>query len=111
MISEIKSKYMLMRIYNFIEDKNFPHKLLFHSKKYQNKLEINYSYCFKKYLDELHFNLNDFLYKDEDEYKKDILRKKYNKFLKKNKLNKDKFDKIIYEVINKSNTAFYFFKK
>ena len=64
MISEIKSKYMLMHIYNFIEDKHFPHKLLFYSKKYQNRIEINYSYCYKKYLDELHFYLNDFLYKD-----------------------------------------------
>ena len=103
MIPEIKSKYMLIHIYNFIEDKNFPHKLLFHSKKYQNKLEINYSYCYEKYLDELHFELKDFLYQNEKEYKKDILSKKYDNFIIKNKLNKDKFEKIIYEVINNKN--------
>ena len=94
---------MLLGIYNFIEDKNFAHKLLFYSKKYQNKLEINYSYCFKKYFDELLFDLNEFLYKDEDKYKKDILRKKYDNFLVENKLNKDEFEKIIYEVINNKN--------
>ena len=103
MISEIKSKYMLMRVYNFIEDKNFAHKLLFYSKKYQNKLEINYSYCYEKYLEELHFDLNDFIHRYEDEYKKDILRKEYDNFIIKNGLNKDKFEKIIYEVINNKN--------
>ena len=103
MISEIKSKYMLMRIYNFIEDKNFPHKLLLHSKKYQNRIEINYSYCYKKYLDELLFDLNDFLYQNEKEYRKDILRKEYDDFIIKNGLNKSKIEKIIYEVINNKN--------
>ena len=103
MIPEIKSKYMLMHIYNFIKNKNFSHKLLIHSKKYQNKLELNYSYCYKKYLNELHFDLKDFLYQNEKEYKKDILRKEYDNFIIKNKLNKDKFEKIIYEVINNKN--------
>ena len=70
MISKIKSKYILIHIYNFVPNKNFPLKLLFYSKKYQNKLEINYSYCYEKYLEELHFDLNDFLYKDEANIKK-----------------------------------------
>ena len=103
MISEIKSKYVLLHIYDFIKDKNFAHKLIFYSKKYQNKLDINYSYCYEKYLDELHFDLNDFLYTDENKYKKDILKKEYDNFIIKNKLNKDKFEKIIYEVINNKN--------
>ena len=95
---------MLMHIvYNFIQDKNFSHKLFFHSKKYQNKLEINYSYCYEKYLEDLNFKLNDFLYKDEDEYQKDILRKEYENFLRKNKLDKDIFEKVIYEIINNKN--------
>ena len=76
MISGIKSKYMLMHIlYNFIEDKNFAHKLFLHSKYYQNRIDINYSFCYEKYLNELHFHLNDFLYQNEKGYKKDILRK------------------------------------
>ena len=104
MISEIKLKYILMHIvYNFIEDKSFAHKLFFHSKKYQNKLDINYSYCYEKYLDELHFDLKDFLCQNEKRYKKDILRKEYENFIIKNGLNKDKFEKIIYEVINNKN--------
>ena len=100
MISKIKSKYILLHTYNFIEDKQFALKLFFYSKNYQNKLEINYSYCYEKYLDELHFNLNDFLHKEEEEYEKDTLRKEYDNFITKNKLNKGKFEKIIYEVIN-----------
>ena len=95
-ISKIKSKYILMRIYNFIQDKKFPHKLLFYSKKYQNRIDINYSYCYEKYLKELHFDLNDFLYQNVKGYKKDMLRKKYDNFLRKNGLNKGKFEKIIY---------------
>ena len=103
MISKIKSKYVLLHIYNFIEDKHFTLKLFCHSKNYQNKLDINNSYCYKKYLDELNFNLKDFIFKNGIEYKKDILRKEYDDFLRENKLNKDKFEKIIYEVINNKN--------
>ena len=75
MISNIKSKYVLLHIYKFIKDEHFALKLFFHSKYFQNKLDINYSYCYEKYLDELNFDLNVFLFKDENEYKKDILRR------------------------------------
>ena len=103
MILKIKSKYMLLHIYNFIENKQFALKLFFHSKYFQKKLDINYSYCYEKYLDELNLNLKDFLHIYETKYEKDILRKKYNEYLRKNILNKDKFEKIIYEVINNKN--------
>ena len=103
MIYEIKSKYILIHIYNCIQDKNFAQKLFLVSKNFQNKLDINYSYCYEKYLDELHFDYNDFVYKDEVKYEKDLLRKEYDNFIIKNKLNKDKFEKIIYEVINNKN--------
>ena len=99
----IQSKYILKNIFNLIPDKQFALKLLSHSKKFQKKLDINYLYCYKKYLDELHFDLNEYLYKSEELYEKGILRRGYENFITKNKLIKEKFEKIIYEVINKEN--------
>ena len=103
MIHEIKSKYILKHILNYIEDKNFQLKLFFHSKYFQTKLEINLLYCYKKYLDELGFDYNRYLYKEEDKYKKDILINEFNNFILKNNLDEEKFKKILYEVIKNQN--------
>ena len=112
LIDEIKSKYILQHIFNYIEDKIFQLELFIHSKEYQNKLEINLIYK-KKYLKGI--NLNKFLYqKEEDqieyyhkypflqEYiKNNILTKTYNEFLLKNNFDVKKFENIVYEVKNK----------
>ena len=103
MIHKIKSKYILKHILNYIEDKNFQLKLFFHSKYFQNKLEINLLSCYKKYLDELGFDYNRYLYKEEDKYKKDILINEFKNFILNNNLDKEKFKKIIYEVIKNQN--------
>ena len=102
-IYEIKSKYTLKHIYDYIQDELFPQKIFYHSKVFQNKIEINYSYCYKKYLEEMGFELNKYLYIDEEMYEKDRLRKEYDNFISKNKLNKTKFENIIYEVMNNQN--------
>ena len=81
MINEIKSKYILKYILNYVNNKNFQLKLFIHSKYFQNKLEINLLYCYKKYLDELGFDFKRYLYKEEDEYEKDILTKEYNNLI------------------------------
>ena len=39
MINEIKSKYMLKHIYDYIQDELFPQKIFFHSKIFQKKLK------------------------------------------------------------------------
>ena len=44
-INGLKSKYIISHINNFIKDKYFTLKLFSHSKKCQNKFEINYSLC------------------------------------------------------------------
>ena len=103
MIYEIKSKYILKHILNYIEDKNFQLKLFFHSKYFKNKLEINLLSCYKKYLDELGFDFKRYLYKEEDEYEKDILIKQFNNFILKYNLDEEKFKKILYEVIKNQN--------
>ena len=102
-IYEIKSKYILKHILNHVQDKHFQLKLLSYSKNLQKKLDINYSYYYKKYLDELNFDLNKYLYKEERKYKKDILKREYDNFISKKNLNKEIFEKIIFEVI-KSET-------
>ena len=103
MIYEIRSKYILNYIFNYIKDDNLDLKLLAYSKYFKNKLDINLSYCYKKYLDSLCFDINEYLYKKEEEYEKDILIKKYNNFISKNKLNKEEFEMILYEILNNQN--------
>ena len=103
MIHEIKSKYILKHILNYIEDKNFQLKLFFLSKYFQTKLEINLLSCYKKYLDELGFDFKRYLYKEEDEYEKDILTKQYNNFILNNNLDHKTFEKISSEIIINQN--------
>ena len=70
MINEIKSKYILKHILNYIKIKKFQLLLFFYSKDFQNKLEINLSTLYKKYLSELDFDYNKYLYKKEKNIKK-----------------------------------------
>ena len=102
-INEIKSKYILKNIFNYIQNKNFEPKLFFYSKYFRKKLNINYSLCYQKYLYSMRFYINDYLYIDQCFYEKDILKNEYDNFISNNKLNKEKFEKIIYEIINNQN--------
>ena len=99
-IYKIKSKYVLKNIFNFIEDKNVELKLFPYSKLFQKKLYINYSYCYKRYLEEINFDIKRYSYKKGYRSSNNILRDEYNSFITKNNLNKEKFENIIYEVIN-----------
>ena len=102
-INGLKSKYILSHINNFIKDKYFTLKLFSRSKKCQNKFEINYSLCYKKYLDKIQFYLNEYLY-TEEEKEKNLLKNRYDNFILKNKLNKEVFEKkIIYGVVNEQD--------
>ena len=47
-VYEIKSKYVLKNLYNYIKDKYFELKIFAYSKKFQNKFDINYSYLLQK---------------------------------------------------------------
>ena len=61
---------------------------------------INYK---EKYLEKIGFNIDDYLY--QEIYKKKSLINKYNDFLLKNKLNKEEFEKIVYDVQKKENLS------
>ena len=56
-ICEIKSKYVLDHIFNFIEDKYYKLKVVIHSKYVKKKYEINNSIIQQNYLDKLGFDL------------------------------------------------------
>ena len=61
---------------------------------------INYK---EKYLEKIGFNIDDYLY--QEIYEKKSLINKYNYFLLKNKLNKEEFEKIVYDVQKKENLS------
>ena len=97
-INNIKSKHILNYIFKYIEDKNFQDKLFLYSKKFQNKLDIKLLRLKENYLKTI--NLDDYLYIDPRffQFKTDYLTKKYNKFVIEKKINKEKFENIIYEI-------------
>ena len=98
LINKISSKYILNAIFNYIKDKNFKDILFLYSKKFQNKLDIKLLRLKENYLKTI--NLDDYLYIDPRffQFKTDYLTKKYNKFLIEKKINKEKFENIIYEI-------------
>ena len=127
-LDKISSLYISKNIFEYIEDENFQLKLFWYSKFFQKKLNINKSTCYERYINKIGFNLNDYLYLDkkkieefgyiyneyyrETENKKNLekceekylLNKKYDDFLSKHNLNKDKFTKIVYEIIKNKKT-------
>ena len=103
-IYKIKSYYIIKNIFNCIKDRNLQLKLFIHSNYFQTKLNIKLVYK-QKYLNKIGFNLDSYLYIEQEQYKRDILNKKYNNFLLENKINKKKFEDILFEILenNKIN--------
>ena len=98
-IDKIKSVYIIKNIFNFIKNSNYQLKLFIYSKYFQNKLNIKLIDYKEQYLKKLKFNLELYLYSKEQKNKVDLLKQKYNKFLSDNKLNKEIFEDILYEVL------------
>ena len=98
-ISEkIKSSYILEQLLNYIRNMNIKLKLFKYSKYFQRKINIINLYKFK-YLKKIRFNLSEYLYIEPFKYEKNILNQKYDEFILKNNLNKEKFEKRIYEIL------------
>ena len=102
-ICNIKSLYILKDIFNYITDKQFADKLFLYSKKFQNKLDLKLIELKEKYLKKIDFNLDKYLYAHPKLFHKDYLTNQYNIFLEQNNLNKDKFEKIIYDIYEYKN--------
>ena len=98
LIDKIKSQYILKGILNYAKDTNFTFKLFIHSKRHQKRLSINLVIYKENYLKSLGFDINSYLIKEEN------LSQKYNNFLLENGLNKEKFEKIIYDVMNEEDS-------
>ena len=105
MINKIKSKYILKYLFNYIGNTSFELKIFIHSKYFQNKLNLTQSYYYKKFLDSLGFNLNKYIYKEEDDLALtiDSLTRDYDLFITKNNLNKEKVESVLYEILNGQN--------
>ena len=65
--------------------------------KFSNDIESK-----EKYLEEIGFNINNYLFSS---YKinKDILNEEYNNYFKDNKINKEELEKIIYDIYENKN--------
>ena len=88
---------MLMHILNYIQAKNFREKLFIISKSIQNRINLNYSVCKQKYLEEIGFYINQYSYKEKFD---PFLIDKYNNFLYENKIDKKLLEKIIVDINN-----------
>ena len=97
-INNIKSKHILNFIFNYIKDKNFQEKLFLYSKKLQIKYGIKLIGLKGEYLKKIQFNLDKYLYIEPKLFKEDFLIKEYNKFLIAKNINKERIEKIIYEI-------------
>ena len=98
-INKIKSKFILNYIFDYIKDVNFKLKLFIYSKSNQNKLDLNLIIYKELFFKKIGFDLDNYLYTKLNN--KDILNKNYQYFLIKNKLNKEIFENILYEILIK----------
>ena len=98
LINNIKSKHILDSILNYIKDKNFKDKLFLYSKELQIKFDIKLIGLKENYLKKLNFDIDKYLHIEPNLFKKDILTKKYNQFLKEKKIYKEELENIIYDI-------------
>ena len=76
----------MKNILNYIKDNKIQLKLFIYSKYFQNKLNIKYIDDKEKYLKNIGFIINEYLFIEEEEYEKNILFEKYNEFILEKKL-------------------------
>ena len=104
LINKIKSRYILKHILTYIRNINLKYKIFSYSKTLQKRIDLRYSYCKQLYLNGIGFNINKYiLFKEEDKL---TLKEEYNNYFLINKNNKEKFEDIIYEVINEQEEEY-----
>ena len=69
-IYKIKSIYIIKDILNYIKYNKIKLKLFIYSKYFQNKLNIKYIDAKEKYLKNIGFNINEYLFIEEEKYEK-----------------------------------------
>ena len=98
LINDIKSKYILNYIFNYIKDKNFKDKLFLYSKKFQIKFDIKLIGLKENQLKKIKFDLDKYLYIEPNSFKPDFLEIEYNKFLIEKNIKKEIIENIIYDI-------------
>ena len=99
LIGKIKSYYILKGIFDYLPDNLRQLQLFVYSNFYKNKFDLKLIDYKTKYLERIGFIIGRYLQIDEVHYKKDRLAENYKKFLARKKLNKEEFEKIIFEVL------------
>lgn len=87
-LKNINSKFILEKIFDFIMDKNYEHKLFSYSKHFQKICNIKLFDYKEKYYNKLGVNLDAYFYL-QDKNKKNLLKDKLNSFLKEKNINFD----------------------
>ena len=103
-LKKIKRKDLLNGIFNYISDKEMKLKLFKYSKYFQKKFGIKKNDYKEKYLELIEFDINNYLHRKQKKYSKDYLNNEYNNFLLEKKLNKEEFEKIIFDVLENKKT-------
>ena len=101
LISKIKSYYILKGIFDYfpVKQRYKQLQLLLYSNFYKKKFDLKLIDYKAEYLERIGFVIARYLQVDETHYKKDKLVENYEKFLKRKKLNKEEFEKIIFELL------------
>ena len=81
-----------------IQDNNLKLKLFFHSKSFQEILNIKYIDYKEEYFKKIRLNLNKYLLYDDKENDKEALNNNLQRFLNKKKLNKDNIINLVYDI-------------
>ena len=110
MLREIKSKYILEIIFQFIKDKNIKLKLFVHSKYFQNLFDLSLYNFQKEYLHSLKnykSYYDDYLCLFSVYAKKTSLSDKYNKYIKSlNNIPREIIERDIFELIVKNSEIY-----
>ena len=99
LIAKIKSFYILKGVFDYLKDNLAQLQLFLYSNYYQKKFNLKLIDYKAKYLERIGFSIPRYLQIDETSYRKDKLAENYKRFLSRKKLNKEEFEKIIFEVL------------
>ena len=121
-LKKISSKYVILIIFDYIKDINFKYKLLNHSKSFQKIIDIQLNDIKSIFLiNNIYKNDSEYLHIEKEKYKTNALSDNLNKFLSKNRIDKNIinnnniiFEKIINyfitreeEILNNNNTDIF----
>ena len=72
LINKIKSSYIIKNLFNYIEDNKIYLQLFIHSKSLQKKLNIQLLDYKVKFIENIGFNISEYMYIRVDKYKEGI---------------------------------------